>query len=252
MKNPFAPLTEIRKHATELCVFGVLILIGVLSGCSLVGANPKPPTKTEGLFFNTITNYVNVTNQVPVAVAVYHTNEVVFVHTNEQNQVVTTVSNVVNQVWVTNTIPQVVTVPQYVNTVKPEVSTDLGTIGGILNTFFPGAGAIGVQAILALLGGWAYLRSSKQGDTSTALAQEIESIRQFIKTLPSGQQYDSELVKFLQEHQNEAGVAQQVAAILQNRISNPDAKAAAQGVIDALNALKAITTPLPPVSSSKA
>ena len=40
-------------------------VIALVSGCSLFGTNPSPPSPTEQKFFNTVTNYVQVPLVVP-------------------------------------------------------------------------------------------------------------------------------------------------------------------------------------------
>jgi hypothetical protein len=215
-------------------------------GCSALGTNPGPPSGLEKILYNTQTNYVPivqvVTNQQIVTVT--HTNfveitnaGVIEFHTN-----VVTVQQT-NQVPATNITQQA----QYTENLKPGVSTIASTIGGVVNTFFPGIGAIGVQGLLAALGTWGYLRSSKKGDTNAALAQEIESIRAFIQKLPNGAAYDAAFVNFMQAHQNEAGVGSEVLGILAKEVSNPDAQVAAQQMQTFLQQLQAsVNTPPPP------
>lgn len=230
-----------------LCLFSA----GLIASCSLLGgcANTTPPSKTEQALFTTITNVVTVTNQVAIPVEVRKTNEVVLYSTNELNQTVVTYSNVVNVVWATNTVPVLATETNYVHTTRPEVKEAVSGIGSIINTIVPGVGSLVIEGVLGVLAGWATWRSRKKGQTANALAQEIETGRAFIRALPNGAAYDAVFVQFLKDHQAEAGVIQAVAGIIEKSVSNPDAKAAAQGVIDTINGLKSITSPLPPVNA---
>lgn len=226
-----------------------LVIVAIIASCSLMGcANTTPPNKVEQVLFSTVTNVVTVTNQVPVPVQVYRTNEVVLYSTNQLNQTVVTYSNVVNVAWQTNNIAVQAFETNYIQTPKPDVTAAAGGVGGIINTFLPSVGSLVTEGVLGVLAGWAAWRSRKKGATAETLAQEIETVRSFIRALPNGTAYDTELVNFLQAHQNEAGVAQEVLKILADSVSNPDAKVAAQTVIDAINALKSVTTPVAPAA----
>lgn len=239
------------KNKTAIyTIVGLCLVCGaIIVSCSLTGCtNLVPPTKTEQALYTTITNVVTVTNQVPVPVEVRHTNEVILYSTNELHQTVTTLSNWVNTVWQTNIVPIQVLETNHVFTTKPEVKDAVTGIGALVNGFVPGAGAAATEITLGLLGVWAHLRSRRKGTTATALVQELETVRQFLKTLPNGASYDEAVVSFLKDHQNEVGVATQVIGILSSQLKNPDAKMAAQSIIDYVNSLKTTTAPLPPVN----
>jgi hypothetical protein len=121
--------------------------------------------------------------------------------------------------------------------VPPAVKGDIQAGGSILSTFMPGIGGMVSSGLMALLALWAYLRSSKLGNTSTALAQEIETLREFILSLPKGANYDQAITAWLQGHQAEAGVAQEVLGLLQSEVSNPDAQVAAKELQEAIGAM---------------
>jgi len=232
-----SPESKVRIKLWPLAVvtMAILALSSLTGGCSLVGADTSAPNAVERQLFTTVTNYVAV--PVQVAQTNYVTKEVVINQTNTVGQIVT-VTNQVEQpvysvVWKTNEVPQ------YENSVSQKAAATVTGAGGILNYFFPGMGAVASSGILALLGLWAQARSGKRQDTSVALAQEVETIREFIKTLPSGAKYDTAITAFLQSHQMEAGVANQVLGILQNEVSNADAKAA---ITEVQNTLKAVAT----------
>lgn len=241
------PNTKTALFASLLAACGIAI---VISGC--VNGTPLASTPVGGALYNTQTNYTPVvsvvTNLVPVTV--YHTNEVTQTVTNQ----VGVVQFVTNQVAVASatTQPQVfyVTnqVPQYVNTVKPAVTDAVQSAGGILSTMFPGGGAV-AWALLALLGGAGYATSTKSSSanysTATALSQEIETILAFMGKLPNGAVYTTALTSWLQSHQADAGVVQNVLGVLQNEVSNNDAQVAAQQLSQTIASLMSQTAPTP-------
>lgn len=235
---------------------GVMGIMGImaavlLSGCAFMGRNPSAPTKVESALFTTVTNYVQQTNVVQQVVPVYSnvvqtvtvTNVVpgqapVVVQTNFLTQTV--------DHYLTNTVTIVVSnVPAYTETVKPTTAASVQAAGSALNMFIPGVGGLVSSGVLGLLSLWGYLRSSKLGDTSAALAQEIETVRAFLQQLPNGQAYDTALVNFLQAHQAEEGVAGQVLQLLAKEVSNPDAQIAATEVQRTLQQLQLATAPAP-------
>lgn len=199
-----------------------------ITGCNLVGPNPRAPYPAEKIVFDTTTNYVPVTNFVAEVSKVAKTNT----------------DGTISLVSVTNVIPQVGLQPIYTETVKPGVGAVATGVGSVINTFFPGVGAVAVQGLLALLGGWAFVRSNKQRDTSGALAQEIQVILNFIGQLPNGPSYVETLKDFMQKHQNDAEVVNQVLTLLAQEVSNTDAKVAANQIINTINGLKSVTSPV--------
>lgn len=236
------------NHKRIIIPIGFLALVAaIVAGCSVLGTNPSPPTGIERLLYNTTTSTVPVLQVVTnyQVVTVIQTNTVPVTNTVGVVAYQTNVVSVQQQQAVVST--NTVQTPTYTETLKPGVATGVTAGGSILNTLFPGVGAIAVQGLLALLGGWGYLRSTKLGNTSTALAQEIEAIRTFVQTLPNGQVYDAAFVNFLQGHQAEAGVVQQVVSILGSDISNPDAKAAASQIAQFIQQLQISATP-PPIT----
>ena len=208
----------------------------VIVGCSLLGATPTAPTALESKLYDVQTNYVPV--PVMVTNQVQTTNTVTL--TNTVTQAVT-VTNVVVSTPVVTT--QTNETPTYTWTTKAGVTQGVQTGESLVNTFVPGVGGMIGTGLFALLSLWGYLRSSKLGDTSSALAQEVEAIREFIKTLPSGANYDQAITSFLQSHQVEAGVASQVLTILSKDVSNPEAAAAAKEIATAVTVASAPPKP---------
>jgi hypothetical protein len=191
----------------------ILLSIIIVAGCATTAA--KPPTPIEQGIFTTITNTVVV--EKPVITPVYVTNSV----------------GVAQVIWQTNTVTM--TNVGYTMTVSPATQATIQTGATLVNTFAPGIGSMVGAAILALLGGLGWLRSSKigagQATTAAALAQEVETLRAFIKSVPNGEKYDQMIVSWLQAHQMEAGVASQVLTLLSDKVSNPEAKAAVDAIL---------------------
>lgn len=90
--------------------------------------------------------------------------------------------------------------------------------------------------MLGLLSAWGKLRSYKK--TGGVLAQNIEAIRELVKTMPDGQKYDAAIVQYLEKHQMEAGAANKVLAILEQYVDNDKARGVAVELRNAIAALK--------------
>lgn len=188
---------------TIICLgtVGLISLLVQLAGCHSF------PTKTEQKLFTVQTNYVPVTN--------------LLVTTNPDGTLST--NPVITQTEKYQYLPG-----------KGEASiTAIGTETG--NVF--GVGGLVGTAIGVVFGAWRWIRSSKAAKVANTLAQEIELVREFVKNLPNGAAYDSELVNWLQQHQAEAGVLQSVLKILRDEISNAEAKGSASEVIEAIESL---------------
>ena len=218
-----------------IAIAAICVSATVFVGCSMFGANPSAPTKAESLLYTTQTNYV------PVVVPSYVTNQ----------QVITTVTTNNVTVTVTNVVPVTVAaqtnqVPTYTETLKPGVAGAVQSGGGILNMLFPGVGSIATNAVLALLGAWGYARSSKLGNTTSALTQEIEVARQLLQSIPgNGSALDAAFVNFIQSHQADAGVLQQVMNTIAAEVSNKDASTAASQIAQTVAALTGATSSPP-------
>jgi hypothetical protein len=196
--------TQPMKKNTQLKIALALAVMLSLAGCSLFGTNPSAPVAAEHFLFDVQTNHTLLVTTTPTGGLV----------TNDQLS--------------------------YVLTTKPATAAAVNTAGTVANTFLPGVGSLASMGILALLGLWAQLRGQKSSNTADAIAQEVETIREFIKTLPNGTKYDTAITSWLQTHQVETGTANQVLSILENTVSNPDALAA---VTEIKNTLTAASTP---------
>lgn len=208
------------------------LALACVTGCKYVGADTSAPNAVERQLFTTVTNYVDVPVQVPVTNIVVK--EVTVFQTNTVGQIVT-MTNQISQpvysvVWETNHVPQ------YENAVSDHMKSTVTGLSGVLNYFFPGVGPIAGSGVLALLAAWAQLRSGKRQQTASALTQQMETVLEFIKTLPNGAAYKQAITNFLQQHQMEAGVANQVLKLIENQVSNPDARAAVDEIKNSIAA----------------
>lgn len=107
----------------------------------------------------------------------------------------------------------------------------------------PGYGGLIGTGLGALAALWGWMRSSKNGTTAATLAQSIEAIREVIKALPNGATIDNQLTSWLQQHQADTGTVQSVLTLLENDVSNADAKIAAQQIISTIQGLSANAVP---------
>jgi len=222
----------------------IFTVVGVLSlaiaGCALFPKNGAPLSGAERPFFTTVTNYHDIvtlkTNLVyePVPVPVYVTNAV--------SGDVVTQTNIIQ-------VPQYVIIPitnqfpEYTH--KPnETAQGAASVGGtIANLFVPGSGGVVTTAILGAFSLWAGWRSKKNKDTGIALTQEIETILEFVYSLPKGAAYHEAVTRWLQEHQIATGTAQEILKILEKTTDNRDAVSAMEGIRGSISALG---TTMPP------
>lgn len=217
---------KLKRQIILSACLAVIAFTGCKSLSNEFGANPAPPSPIEQKIYTTATNWVTETTQVAV------TNYTVVLLTNTQNQVIQE----------TNTSFQVVTltnqVPSYTLTASPQTSATIQGAGAVINTFAPGIGTAVAAGLTALVGLFGWGRSAKNATaTSTTLAQEIETLREFVQALPQGANYDSAIVSWLQAHQMESGVATTILNAVENNVSNPSAKAAAASIITTLNTM---------------
>jgi hypothetical protein len=196
-----------------------LLILTLLSGCGLFGANPKAPTKFEQAIFDVVTNVV----QRVVTVTNTETRVAVVLHTNEVGVTVTQT----NIVLVPMIVQETNYSEAYTLTPKPQVRETAQAAGSVSNLILPGSGGLVAGILAGIATMWAKLRSSK--NTSNALAQNIETMLEFIKTLPNGVAQNEAIKQFLQKYQADAGVLTKVLSILQKDVSNPEAQA---GVIE--------------------
>ena len=173
-------------------VVAALLAVGGSSGCSTLDrAYKQEVTWTNQPVVKVVTNTVVVTNLVPV----FYTNIV--------------------QVPVTNLVA------------KPEVLAAFDAVGSVTNTFLPGIGSILALALGGLYHGYRQVRNRKVNE---ALVQGVETARAVLTTTPQGQAVDAQFVKWLMDHQKEAGVFTTVSGLVQQLSDNPAAKLTAQEI----------------------
>jgi hypothetical protein len=204
----------------------ILLPVICLVGCKLFGSNPTPPSKVEQAVFTVLTNYV--VKEYPVTNVVTTYTSVPYLVKLTNSETVWTTNVVVTSI--TNLVSATVTNEAYTYTPKDSSKATASVIGGLSNLASPGIDSMVTSGILAVLGLWAQLRSTKRQALSITLAQELETVREFIKTLPQGTKYDDAITSFLQTHQVEAGLATQVIDILNNELDAPQAKEAAAAI----------------------
>jgi hypothetical protein len=220
--------------------FNLCVVLLAAAGCKLFGANPAPPSKTEAKFFDIETNVIP---QIVTRTNTITTTNIVNVPSPTGVPMFQT-----NFVTATNIVTQTNQVEEYTYTPKSATVGAIQTVGQATAPFTAGWGTIISSALVGLYGLWAHLRSTKKGDTAAALTQEIEAVRDFILTLPQGTQIDTAVTKFMQQHQMEAGVAQEVLGLIKGNTSDPTVVGVAAQLQAAINALtNPPAAPNPPV-----
>jgi hypothetical protein len=211
-----------------------MLAVGGLSGCSTLDrAYKKEVTWTNQPVVEVVTNTVVVTNLVPQVV---ERTSVVYV-TNAASGAVSgyatrepVATNIVAAV-VTNFVPvfytNVVQVPVTNLVAKPEALGAIEAVGSVTNTFAPGIGSIVALALAGLYHGYRQVRNRKVNE---ALVQGVETARAVLTTTPQGQAADAQFVKWLMDHQKEAGVFTTVSGLVEQLSDNPAAKMTAQEI----------------------
>src|SRR5512140_1811075 len=212
----------------------VALLLACTSACSTLDrAYKQEVTWTNAPVVHVFTNTVVVTNTVPV---VTERTNIVFV-TNAVSGAVSgyatrepVATNMVAAV-VTNFVPviytNVVQVPVTNLVARPEALAGIDATGSIVNTFVPGIGSIVALALGGLYHGYRQLRNRKVNE---ALVQGVETARAVLTTTPQGQAADAQFVKWLMDHQKEAGVFTTVSDLVQQLSDNPAARMTAQEI----------------------
>src|SRR5215475_2598091 len=209
-------------------VGSVFVALMALSGCATMDkAYDREVVWADTPTVHVFTNTVVVTNTVPV---VTERTNIVYV-TNATSGAVSgfatrepLATNFVTAI-VTNLVPvfmtNVVQVPVTNLVAKPEVEATIGAAGSVINTFAPGIGSIVALALGGLYHGYRQVRNRKVNE---ALVQGVETARAVLATTPQGQAADVQFVKWLMEHQKEAGVFSTVSELVDQLTDNPAAR----------------------------
>jgi hypothetical protein len=214
-------------------VIAALLAVGGLSACSTLdrGYN-QGVTWTNAPVVHVLTNTVVVTNTVPVVTertnVVFVTNDMGAVSGYAVREPVAT--NIVAAI-VTNFVPvfytNLVQVPVTNLVARPEAEAAISATGSVINTFAPGIGSIVALALGGLYHGYRQVRNRKVNE---ALVQGVETARAVLTTTPQGQAIDAQFVRWLMEHQKEAGVFTSVSALVDQLSDNPAARMTAQEI----------------------
>ena len=105
----------------------------------------------------------------------------------------------------------------------------------MVNAFLPGIGSIISLALGGLYHGYRQVRNRKVNE---ALIQGVETAREIMATTPQGQAADDQFVKWLMEHQKEAGVFATVSGLVDTLTDNPAAKMTAQEILERVQRAK--------------
>ena len=87
-------------------------------------------------------------------------------------------------------------------------------------------------ALLAALGWLAGYATMDNRKVNAALVQGVETARAILETTPQGTTADAQFVKWLKDHQKEAGVFTTVASLVENLTDNEAAKLTAQEIAE--------------------
>jgi hypothetical protein len=202
---------------------GLSALLVTMAGCATLDkAYNAEVTWTNAPVVKVVTNTVVVTNVVPQVV--------------ERQGDKPAVTNFVT-LLVTNTIPvfetNVVQVPVTNLVAKPAALATIDATGGLVNMFLPGIGSMVALLLGGMYHGYRQLRNRRVNE---ALVQGVETARAVLETTPQGQAADAAFVKWLMEHQKEAGVFVSVSKLVDALTDNPAAKLTAQEIAERVNA----------------
>ena len=216
---------------------GVLAVAAVLvTGCSTLDrAYDEEVTMTEQPVVHMFTNTVVVTNFVPTLIErtniVLATNELsgeVTGHTVRE-PVATNVVELVQTNYVRVFETNLVSVPVTNLVARPGAESMIQGAAMITNTLAPGLGSLVALALGGLYHGYRQVRNRKVNE---ALVQGVETARAILETTPQGRQADAQFVRWLMEHQKEAGIFAVVSGLVDQHSDNPAARITAQEILE--------------------
>jgi hypothetical protein len=227
-----------RNERLAWCVViaaAVALLVACASGCSTVDrAYKRDVTWTNAPVVRVFTNAMVFTNTVPVV-----TERTNVVYVTGADGAVT--GYAVREPVATNFVPAVVTnlVPVFMTNLiqvpvtnlvaRPEAEAAIRAAGTVINAVAPGVGSMVALALGGLYHGYRQVRNRK---VNGALVQGVETARAVLTTTPQGQAADAQLVKWLMEHQKEAGVFATVSGLVEQFTDNPAARVTAQEIAE--------------------
>ncbi len=220
----------------------MIAAVVLVTGCSTLDrAYDREVTMTEQPVVHVFTNTIVVTNFVPTIIE--RTNVVlasnVVLATNALSGEIT--GHVVREPVATNLVElvqtnfvrvfetNVVSVPVTNLVAKPAAESMIQGAATIVNTFAPGLGSLVALAMGGLYHGYRQVRNRKVNE---ALVQGVETARAILENTPQGQAADAQFVKWLMEHQKEAGVFAVVSELVDQLSDNPAAQLTAQEIIE--------------------
>jgi len=202
-------------RAGAVIVVAVLVA-GGLSGCSTLDRAYKQEVSwTNAPVVHVVTNVVVVTREVPG-------------ESGAPSRVVPVETNFV-PVFYTN----VVQVPVTNLLARPEAIAAIEATGSIVNAFMPGVGSLIALALGGFYHGYRQVRNRR---VVGALIQGVETARAVLTTTPQGEAADAQLVKWLMEHQKEAGVFTTVSGLVERLSDNPAARVTAEEIAERVQA----------------
>ena len=198
-----------QKGGYGVFVLVALIAIAGLSGCATLDrAYRQEVTWTNAPAVQVVTNTVVVARSVTGPMGTNTVTEVVtnFVPVFYTNMVRVAVTNLV---------------------ARPKVLATIEAAGVGINTLMPGIGSIVALVLGGLYHGYRQLRNRKVNE---ALVQGVETARAVLASTPQGQAVDAQFVKWLMDHQKQAGVFAAVSGLVDQLSDNPAARVTAQEI----------------------
>jgi hypothetical protein len=216
---------------STLCLLAVTVI-----GCKAFQGQQLPPSVLQS-------QYDIQTNIIFKPITVFTTNVVPVTVTQTNNLTNTTIVQLL-QTNVTQ-VPVIQSVTNYTLTPNSNAQATASTVGTVTNAFLPGSGALATQAALGVLAlvGWFY--SAKNKSTAGSLTQIIEVARNILKAQPNGTALDQAFVNWMQQHQTEAGVIQNVASLIASNVNTPAAQGVATQLQSLISASNTATAPTP-------
>lgn len=225
-----------RFSSTILLLTAVGASLGLMAGCQsskpgglFSEVDAKPPTAMELRLFKAVTNYEDQVSQVTNVVR--ETNAAGAVASHE------VVTQETKRVAVTQLTPGTGS-----NTIVSVLTGLAGLFGwgGVVGVGSTGAITTYLNRRNKALAG---AKISTLEDVSGVLAQNIETLRQVIATTPQGQQLGVAVKQYLMEHQNNAGLIQQVTDIVGTSVNQTAAAESAKEIQALLAQFQATQVP---------